>query len=446
MVYTHDLTDGSILRHLLRLAAPLILGNILQQLYNTVDALILGRFAGEAEFAAVGVAGSVMNLFLFVIVGGCTGVSVILAQLYGAGELAAFRREHWLSLVFGCGAVAVGSGAVAVGSGAGLLVLPPLLGLIQTPAELTALVSAYLRIILISLPAAFFYNLYGALLRAIGRANAALLALAAAVMVNLALDYLFIARARWGIAGAAWATAISQTVSAALCVVYLRVRAPELFFTRADCRMDGALLRRTAHFSLVTALHQSSLYIGKLFVQGAVNTGGTAMISAYTAATRIEGFANSFGDSGSAATSVLTAQNRGAGKEARVEETFRSSLLLMLGIGLSMSLIMYVSAGAAARFLLGAGQEAALANAREYLRVIAVFYTLCFTGNTFAGYFDGVGRVSVPLIGAASHIALRAVLSWLLVGRLGLSAVALATGIGWLMVNGLWETVRRRRG
>ena len=359
MVYTHDLTDGSILRHLLRLAAPLILGNILQQLYNTVDALILGRFAGEAEFAAVGVAGSVMNLFLFVIVGGCTGVSVILAQLYGAGELAAFRREHWLSLVFGCG-------AVAVGSGAGLLVLPPLLGLIQTPAELTALVSAYLRIILISLPAAFFYNLY------------------------------------------------------------------------------GALLRRTAHFSLVTALHQSSLYIGKLFVQGAVNTGGTAMISAYTAATRIEGFANSFGDSGSAATSVLTAQNRGAGKEARVEETFRSSLLLMLGMGLSMSLIMYVSAGAAARFLLGAGQEAALANAREYLRVIAVFYTLCFTGNTFAGYFDGVGRVSVPLIGAASHIALRAVLSWLLVGRLGLSAVALATGIGWLMVNGLWEAVRRR--
>lgn len=292
MVYTHDLTDGSILRHLLRLAAPLILGNILQQLYNTVDALILGRFAGEVEFAAVGVAGSVMNLFLFVIVGGCTGVSVILAQLYGAGELAAFRREHWLSLVFGCG-------AVAVGIGAGLLVLPPLLGLIQTPAELTALVSAYLRIILISLPAAFFYNhLYGALLRAIGRANAALLALAAAVIVNLALDYLFIARARWGIAGAAWATAISQAVSAALCVVYLRV--------------------------------------------------------------------------------------------------------------------------------------------------IAVFYTLCFTGNTFAGYFDGVGRVSVPLIGAASHIALRAVLSWLLVGRLGLSAVALATGIGWLMVNGLWETVRRR--
>lgn len=436
MVRAHDLTEGSIPRHLLRLAAPLILGNILQQLYNTVDALILGRFAGEAEFAAVGVAGSVMNLFLFVIVGGCTGVSVILAQLYGARELAAFRREHWLSLVFGCG-------AVAVGSGVGLLVLPPLLGLIQTPAELTALVSAYLRIILISLPAAFFYNLYGALLRAIGRANAALLALAAAVTVNLALDYLFIARARWGIAGAAWATAISQAVSAALCVVYLRVRAPELFFTRADCRMDSALLRRTAHFSLVTALHQSSLYIGKLFVQGAVNTGGTAMISAYTAATRIEGFANSFGDSGSAATSVLTAQNRGAGKEARVEETFRSSLFLMLGMGLSMSLIMYVSAGAAARFLLGAGQDAALANAREYLRVIAVFYTLCFTGNTFAGYFDGVGRVSVPLIGAASHIALRAVLSWLLVGRLGLSAVALATGIGWLMVNGLWEAVRR---
>lgn len=118
-----------------------------------------------------------------------------------------------------------------------------------------------------------------------------------------------------------------------LCILYLRRKAPELIFARADCRMDGELLKQTAHFSFVTALHQSSLYIGKLLVQGAVNTGGTDMISAYTATTRIEGFANSFGDSGSAATSVLVAQNRGAGKEERVKESFRSSLFLMLAMG-----------------------------------------------------------------------------------------------------------------
>ena len=105
MTRSHDLTTGSIPAHFLRLAAPLMMGNILQQLYNTADAFILGRYAGGLEFAAVGVAGSVMNLFLFMLTGACTGVSVIFAQLYGAGNLDGFRREHWLSL--SCGTQAV---------------------------------------------------------------------------------------------------------------------------------------------------------------------------------------------------------------------------------------------------------------------------------------------------------------------------------------------------
>ena len=398
MARSYDLTGGSIPQHLLRLAAPLIMGNVLQQLYNTVDAFILGRFAGEAEFAAVGVAGSVMNLFLFMITGACTGISVIFAQLYGAGERERFRREHWLSL--SCGLL-----ATTICSGLGFVLLPPLL-------------------------------------RAIGRANAALMALAAAVTVNVALDYCFVARFHMGIAGAAWATAASQAISAVLCIAYLRRKAPELIFACADRHMDKELLRQTAHFSFVTALHQSSLYIGKLLVQGAVNTGGTDMISAYTATTRIEGFANSFGDSGSAATSVLVAQNRGAGKEERVRASFRGGLLLMLAMGLAMSLIMYVSANASVGFMLGTRSGAAFENARDYLKLVALFYTLCFTGNTFAGYFNGIGKVSVPFLGATSHIALRVVLSWLLVGRMGLPAVALATGLGWAMVNTMWAVVK----
>ena len=177
----------------------------------------------------------------------------------------------------------------------------------------------YLTIILASLPAAFLYNLYGALLRAIGRANATLMVLAAAVTVNVALDYCFVARFQLGIASTAWATAASQAISAVLCILYLRRKAPELIFARADCRMDGELLKQTA-----------------------------------------------------------------------------------------------------------------------------LFYTLCFTGNTFAGYFNGIGKVCVPFLGATSHIALRVVLSWLLVGKMGLPAVVLATGLGWVLVNALWTFVKWR--
>lgn len=415
---THDLTAGSILQHMLRLAAPLILGNILQQLYNAVDAFILGRCAGGLEFAAVGIAGSVMNLFLFMITGACTGVSVIFAQLFGANDLETFRREHFLSLVFGllctlaCSAI-------------GFLCLPLLLRVIQTPQELTGYVTAYLTVILISLPAA-------------------LMALAVAVTANVGLDVLFIAHFGWGIAGAAWATAASQAVSAVICMLYLRRVTPQLLFARSDCRMDAPLLRRTARYSFVTGLHQSSLYIGKLLVQGAVNTGGTDMISAYTATTRIEGFANSFGDSGAAATSVLVAQNLGAGKPERVQKTFRSSLVLMLAMGLLSGLAMYLTASATVGFMLGAYSGPAFESGREYMQLISLFCIFCFTGNTFAGYFDGLGRVTIPFIGAASHIALRVVLSWLWIDSMGMRAVALATGIGWVMVNLLWEIIRRR--
>ncbi len=251
------------------------------------------------------------------------------------------------------------------------------------------------------------------------------MALAAAVTVNLTLDYWFIAALHWGISSAAWATAASQ----AMCIICLRRKAPELIFRREDRQMDRALLRKTARFSFVTGLHQSSLYIGKLLVQGAVNTGGTNLISAHTATTRIESFANSFGDSDSAATSVLVAQNRGAGKKERVREFFRSSLLL-LGMGLAMPAIMYVSADASVGFMLGEYSDVAYENARDYMKLVALFYTLCFTDNTFAGYFDGIGRVDIPFVGATSYIALRVVLSWLLVGKMGLPAVALATGIG----------------
>lgn len=435
MARSYDLTNGSITQHLLRLAAPLIAGNILQQLYNTVDTFILGRFAGADEFASVGIAGSVMNLFLFMITGACTGISVLFAQFYSAEDQKSFRREHWLSLSFG---VLV----TVICSILGLLVLPSLLRMIQTPKELTALVTSYLTIILFSLPAAFLYNLYSAILRAIGRVNAALIALASAVTVNLALDFCFVAKFQWGIAGAAWATAVSQLLSAIVCIVYLRHQTPELFFTRTDCRVDRVLLRHTAHFSFVTALHQSSLYIGKLLVQGAVNTGGTDMISAYTATTRIEGFANSFGDSGSAATSILVAQNRGAGKNTRVQQSFRSSLMLMLCMGVAMSAIMYVSTSASVGFMLGKRSGESFENACEYMKIIALFYTLCFTGNTFAGYFNGSGRVSIPFIGATLHIALRVILSYLLVEKMGLPAVALATGIGWALVNVLWAIIK----
>ena len=236
---TAALTRGSIPPQLVSLALPLIFGNILQQLYNTIDAMVIGRFAGETAFAAIGVAGTVMNLFLFLLSGCCTGISVLFAQQYGSRDLAGFRQEGFLASVFG-------GLFTLVLSLAALLLLRPLLTLMQTPEDVARLAADYLVVIFGGLLATFFYNLCAAALRSVGDTRSALLALLAAMAANLALDLLFVARLGMGIAGAAWATVIAQGVSALGIMGYFFLRMPGLCPGRRHFRLDGALLRRVA--------------------------------------------------------------------------------------------------------------------------------------------------------------------------------------------------------
>lgn len=430
---TAVLTQGNIPQQLIWLALPLICGNILQQFYNTVDAFIIGRFLGSDAFGAVGVAGTVMNLFIFILSGCCVGISVLFAQFYGQRDLEAFRREGFLALVFGLLLTA----ALALGA---LVLLGPLLSLIQTPEGLRPLVAEYLTVIFLGLPVTFLYNLASAALRAAGNTLAALFPLMAATLLNIGLDLLLVGTCGMGISGAAIATVFSQGFAALLALGYLRWRQPQLLFGRADMRFDWSMLRRTASFGLVSALQQSAVYIGKLLVQGAVNSMGNEAINAYTAATRIEGFANSFGDSGAEAISVFVAQNTGAGDPKRVKRGFFTGMLLMIGLGLTMSLVMFVGAHASLVLMLGEGGLGALEDGIGYLRWVSVFYTLCFIGSSYVGLYRGIGWVSVPVIGSTLQITIRVILSYALAGSLELVGVAVATGIGWSAIV-LYQTL-----
>lgn len=155
---------------------------------------------------------------------------------------------------------------------------------------------------------------------------------------------------------------------------------------------DRVLLAATARFGAVSALHQSGLYLGKLLVQGAVNTLDTPGINAYTATMRIEGFVNSFGDSGCAAVSVFVGQNTSAGEERRVKRGFFSGLGLLLVLGVVMSAVMFFGARELSILLLPQGEGQELAYSADYLRTVSVFYALCFAGNALVGYFQGCGR------------------------------------------------------
>ena len=436
MKETAVLTRGSIPRQLIWLTMPLICGNILQQLYNTVDAFIIGRFLGSDAFGAVGVSGTVMNLFIFILSGCCTGVAVLFAQFYGSRDLASFRREGFLALVFGL----LLTGVLAIG---GLALLGPLLALIQTPDNLKHLVTEYLSVIFLGLPVTFLYNLGSAALRSAGNTLAALCPLMAATLLNIGLDLFLVGGCSLGIAGAAVATVLAQGFAALLALGYLKWKMPQLLFGWGDMSLDWSMLRRTASFGLVSALQQSAVYIGKLLVQGAVNSMGNEAINAYTAATRIEGFANSFGDSGAEAVSVFVAQNTGAKERERVKRGFFTGLGMMVALGLTMSLVMFLGARAALTLMLGESGLDALEPGMAYLQLVSVFYVLCFIGSTYVGLYRGIGWVSVPVIGSTLQITIRVVLAYALAGLMGVAGVALATGIGWSAIV-LYQTALYR--
>lgn len=425
------LISGSIIKQLIYLSLPLIIGNIFQQFYNTVDAIIISRYVNEYAFAAIGVASTVMNLFMFILVGVCTGVTVILAQFFGQNNLMGFRQELFTALILGLGFTLV----MTIW---GLYSLKDLLYLIDTPQDIFYYTYDYLKIIISGLITTFLYNYYSAVLRSVGDTITALIFLIVAIIFNVILDLIFIANWQMGIVGAAWATVISQLLSAILCYVYLYKKYPKLRIARENMHFSVKLIKITYQISLVTALHQSSVYIGKLFVQGAVNLLETPIIAGYTAVSRIEGFANSFGDSSSNALSIFIAQNVGNKSFERVRKAFYVFMILLALFGISCSILMYFTTEYTVALMLNNNQGIAFSQGCMYLETISLFYVFCFTGNVFVGYFDGLGKVKIPVIGAICHICLRVILSFTFIQIYGLNTVAIATGIGWILVNILW--------
>ena len=429
-----SLLEGNIRSQLIRISLPLLIGSILQQLYNAVDSLIIGRFLGTQAFSAAGIAGTVMNLFIFVLTGFCTGVSALLGQLYGSGDRAKFRREVFTSTL-------IGGGTTILLSALFMLALRPLLRLINSPEALLGDIEAYLTVVIGGMPATYFYNLLSGTLRAIGDTRAATLFLLIAITANAIVDYLFVGVFGFGMAGAAWATVLSQLLSAALCFFYILRKGRDLLFTRVDCRLERSLVKRTLSYGFSSALHQSSLYIGKIFVQGAVNTLGTAGIAGYAAAIRIEGFANSFGTSAGQGVSVFIAQNWGARNLKRVRDGYKEGMLLCVALGVVFSVLLYVTAIPGMRVFLETAETEAIAEGAAYMRQVALFYVLCFTGNVFVGYFRGIGWVYLPMLVTTLQIAMRAGLSYLWVGSMQLRGVALATGCGWILLTVVYGAV-----
>ena len=425
MEQAYDLTEGNIKRQLIYLSIPLLIGSIFQQFYNTIDSIIVGTYVGHDAFAAIGISGTIMNLFIFIVIGCCTGISIITAQLYGEKNYEYMRNEIFLSSV-------LGGVATIIISVLGIIFMPIILNIIQTPSQLKGYVTQYMNVILGGLISTFLYNFLSSILRSVGNTKMALIFLVISIILNIILDLVLIKQFSMGIIGAALATVISQLVSAVLLYLYIIFKIPFLRVKKGDIKYNFKLIKLTCQYSFVSALHQSSLYIGKLLVQGAVNSLGIDAISAYTATGRLEDVILAFGNSGAEATSIFIAQNTGAKNYKRVLEGFKNALILIQLVCILIILFLFFKSDILLNFFVFDEGKSVLNYGVQYFRIISLFYIISLVGSIFVGYYRGTGHVNIPVIGTTLQITIRVILSYLLSRTMGIGGVALATGIGWV--------------
>ncbi|WP_312811230.1 MATE family efflux transporter [Sedimentibacter sp.] len=420
-----DLTEGNISRQIIRLAFPLLIGNIIQQFYNTINMMIVGRYVGENAFAAVGVSGSVMNFFIAVIIGLCVGFSILFASSYGAKDYDKLRKTIFMTAV-------IGLGMAVILSLTGFIFVKEILHAIKTPEPLFNEGVIYLRIIFIGMVFCVFYNLNASILQAIGKTNIMLFVLLISMICNLLLNYTFVAILRLEVKGAALATISSQAISAAMCIFYIRRFIPKLKLSKADMVWDKKIFAISFKFGFTSSLQQSSLYFGKLLVQSAINALGTAAVMAYTADILIEQLLLAFGDSGAAAIAVFVAQNYGHNEIERVKNGLVKGLKLMVTTGVILSGLLFILKPVVLSLLISRTNIEVTNLALGYLGIMCIFYPLSFVANSYQGYFRGIGMIHFAFIATFSQIVIRVILIHNLTALMHLNAVALSTGIGWI--------------
>ena len=420
-----------------RLALPIIAGSILQQLYNTADAMIVGRYLGENRLAAVTVASPIMSLLTFFIYGIGIGMNVLFAQKYGRGNKVEFRETVGTALCAGSLFVLLLSAICTTFARQILLAT-------HAPDAVLADALTYLRIIIFGLIFNFLYNYNSAALLTLGDSKTAFFALAGSSGLNILLDWLFVARLNFGVAGAAIATIIAQCISMLTCTIYVRHNYPILSIPLKDLRIRLERLKELVAFSGASAFQQSVLYGGRLLVQGAVNGLDVSVIAGYGAACRIESFVLAPLEGIASSSASYCAKQVGKGMDENVKDGFLSGVKISMIFNLIISSCIFIFSSKVIPLFLGNISDGAMYGGTTYLRHMAVFYIAVSFTQMLQALFRGLGKLRVTIVNTILQISLRVGITYLLIGRMGVSAVCWGTLLGWLgmVVYGGYHAIR----
>ena len=441
MFAKRDLTQGSIPRGLLGFALPLILGNLLQQLYNLADTWVVGRFIGEGALAAVGSSYTLMTFLTSILLGLCMGSSVYFSIQYGRQDPDRLRNGIFQSFLLIGGLTLLLNLTV-------YLALDGILVLLQIPLDILGLTKEYLQWIFAGMAATFLYNFFANLLRSVGDSATPLVFLGISVVLNIGLDILFVVPLGMGVRGAAMATVIAQFVAGLGLFLYTWFAFPALRVQKRHRYWDRAALKNLLNLSLFTCLQQSVMNFGILMVQGLVNSFGTAVMAAFAVAVKIDTIAympvQDFGN----AFSTFVAQNYGAEKRDRIRTGTHWAVfwvvLFCLVIG---GLVCLLAPRLMAAFVGGDAAEV-IAIGTGYLRIEAAFYLGIGILFLLYGYFRAVTRPAVSVVLTICSLGTRVLLAYTLsaLPALGVNGIWIAIPIGWFLADATGILLWRREG
>ena len=436
-----DLTSGSVTGAMLRFALPMILGNLLQQLYNIADTIVVGRALGADALAAVGSAYTLMTFLTSILLGLCLGSGAFFSMCFGARDEERLRGGVFAAFVL------IGAAAVLINAVVYALT-DPILRFLRTPQAVYGLMRDYVTVVFAGILATFLYNFFASLLRAVGNSTVPLLFLAVSALLNVGLDLLLVLVIPWGVRGAALATVLAQWIAGAGLTAYALARFPALRPARRHMRLRRSVVRDIVQLSSLTCVQQSVMNFGILMVQGLVNSFGPAVMAAFAAAVKIDSFAympvQDFGN----AFSTFVAQNYGAGRTERIRRGIRSAATAATAFCLVVTALVCAFAGPLMRIFVGAGEEEIVAIGVGYLRIEGAFY--CGIGWLFLlyGLYRAVKRPGMSVVLTAISLGTRVALAYLLsaIPAVGVAGIWAAVPIGWLLADatGVGYYLRRR--
>jgi putative MATE family efflux protein len=436
------MTKGTPWVHILKFSMPVLLGLLLQQLYNTVDAIVVGRFAGEASLSAVGTTGSFSYLFLAIATGFAAGCGVIIAQYFGAENEKQVKESAGTGIFF-LMILGVATSALSI-----IISRPAYVHLIHVPNDYLELTLVYFRIYSLGLIFQFGYNIFSSVLRAIGDSAATLYFLLISSVINIVLDVIFVAVFSWGVAGAAVATVISQAASFIAAYFYMIKKYPIFRFTLSDYKWNTKIILKTIKIGLPMTLQLAVISIGLTLIQRAVNEFGQVMTASFTVGQRMEMYLNLPCNAFQTTLATYTGQNIGAGRIDRVKQGAKQTVLISLLITVIISIIVWSLADNIIE-LFGLGPEAA-GYCLEHIRAVALINIVLSVYVPIFGLFQGAGYSILPMIVASCALFVRVSVTYLFrySSFLGYSIVwwngIFGFGIGFMVtwtfyLSGLWS-------